>query len=213
MISRDQIRAARALLDWSQPQLAERAGVSTDLISKIENGVTDGSLKTISKIVGVFSREGIVFTQYGVERRDHVLYEIGGKEGWWMDVLEEVYLTLSEDDCKELILLCSDDSVSPPEVNDMYKQIRELGVTFRQLVEEGNTYLVGPLEEYRYIPSNFFLNNVTLIYGNKVAVCVEDNTKAIIFNDHDLMVAWKNIVDLLWDHLRQPKVTSAHGKH
>jgi transcriptional regulator with XRE-family HTH domain len=47
-----QIRAARALLGWSQNQLARRAGVGPATLQRIEqsNGIVKGNFSTILKI-------------------------------------------------------------------------------------------------------------------------------------------------------------------
>ena len=37
----------------------------------------------------------------------------------------------------------------------------------RSLVREGDTYLMGKLDEYRYLPEMFFHNSTTVIYGDK----------------------------------------------
>jgi hypothetical protein len=102
--------------------------------------------------------------------------------------------------------------MSPPEVNNLYRKIRAAGVSMRQLVEEGNPYLMGPLDEYRYMPKERFNNYVSLIYGDKVAVCTDGNTKALIFKDPLLAKTWKNLFDLMWDVLKQPEKSNADEK-
>ena len=46
--------------------------------------------------------------------------------------------------------------------NHTYRRMRQKGIKMRQLVEEDNTYLMGELDEYRYIPSHFFHNNIVI---------------------------------------------------
>jgi predicted transcriptional regulator len=41
MITSRQIRAARALLDWSQQQLADKAIVSLNAVARLEKGIVD----------------------------------------------------------------------------------------------------------------------------------------------------------------------------
>ena len=42
MLTADQVRAARALLDWSQPQLAEASGLSLPTIRRMEGPIGPG---------------------------------------------------------------------------------------------------------------------------------------------------------------------------
>lgn len=59
------VKAARALLGWSQGDLAKRSGVSIPTIARLE-AVGDGQLggrpDTVEKIVTVLVAAGIVFT-------------------------------------------------------------------------------------------------------------------------------------------------------
>ena len=59
-----QIRAARALLGWSQSKLARAAGVGLTTLQRIEQneGVVKGNFSTILKIQNVLEKAGIQFT-------------------------------------------------------------------------------------------------------------------------------------------------------
>jgi transcriptional regulator with XRE-family HTH domain len=64
-----QIRAARALLGWSQSKLARAAGVGLATLQRMEQneGVVKGNFSTILKIQKVLEQAGIHFTddEYG----------------------------------------------------------------------------------------------------------------------------------------------------
>jgi transcriptional regulator with XRE-family HTH domain len=59
-----QIRAARALLGWSQAKLAVTAGVGLTTVLRIEQdeGVVKGNYSTILKIQKVFEEAGVLFS-------------------------------------------------------------------------------------------------------------------------------------------------------
>lgn len=60
-----QMRAARAMLDWTQPQLAEAAGVSVETIKRLERlegEVTATRVATIDAIEKALVKAGIEFT-------------------------------------------------------------------------------------------------------------------------------------------------------
>jgi DNA-binding XRE family transcriptional regulator len=66
-ISIRQMKAARALLSWSQDDLAEKSGVSKPTIARLET--EDGELKgyaaTRIKIISAFGEAGIKFLNGG----------------------------------------------------------------------------------------------------------------------------------------------------
>jgi predicted transcriptional regulator len=68
MITPAQIRAGRALLDWKQTELAERAGVSVISIKNVERGATDPRASTLKAIQSAFEDGGLVFLEPGDTR-------------------------------------------------------------------------------------------------------------------------------------------------
>jgi predicted transcriptional regulator len=50
MITPRQIRAARALLNWSQQQLADKAIVSLNALARLEKGLVDSRVSTVSAV-------------------------------------------------------------------------------------------------------------------------------------------------------------------
>jgi len=65
MRSSAQIRAARALLGWSQTQLARRAGLGLATLQRIERneGIEKGKFSTVIKIQKALEQAGIHFTE------------------------------------------------------------------------------------------------------------------------------------------------------
>lgn len=203
-----QIEAARAMARWSQDDLANKAGSSLSTISQVENGGREASSALEKKIIEAFVKEGIFFTENGVEKRNTSTYTIEG-ENFWESVLEDIYDSLIDKKGAEILLFCSDDRESSPEINNLYKKIRNLGVKMRQLVKEDNTYLLGSIKEYRWIPKENFVNYVTAVYGDKVCLCAEGNTKAVIFNDKQMAKMMKNLFEVVWRNAEKPNETTA----
>jgi transcriptional regulator with XRE-family HTH domain len=69
-----QIRAGRALLGWSQTELAQRAGVSRRTLSAMENGDGRVTQESIEALRRVLLEAGVMFTgsgpDEGVRRND-----------------------------------------------------------------------------------------------------------------------------------------------
>jgi transcriptional regulator with XRE-family HTH domain len=63
MITSDQMRAARGLLDWSRKDLAEKSGVSFASMMRLESfdGVPSSNIKTLDAIKKAFEDAGVEF--------------------------------------------------------------------------------------------------------------------------------------------------------
>jgi DNA-binding XRE family transcriptional regulator len=65
MLTPAQIRAARALLNWSQVDLAAASGVALQSIKNIETGKTDPRLSTATALCRALETAGIIFLDDG----------------------------------------------------------------------------------------------------------------------------------------------------
>ncbi|WP_082549502.1 helix-turn-helix transcriptional regulator [Mesorhizobium sp. Root552] len=61
MLTPQQIRAARGLLNWSQRELAEASGVALQSIKNIETGKTDPRLSTATALRHTLESKGVIF--------------------------------------------------------------------------------------------------------------------------------------------------------
>ena len=63
MITSAQIRAARALLDWSRQTLSDSSGVGISALMRLEsaNGIPGGNIKTFEAVQSAFEKAGIEF--------------------------------------------------------------------------------------------------------------------------------------------------------
>ena len=68
MISAEQIRAARALLGWTQADLARRSGISEVAIKNVERGMTDPRSSTLRALITAFEKAGVIFLPSGNTR-------------------------------------------------------------------------------------------------------------------------------------------------
>jgi transcriptional regulator with XRE-family HTH domain len=62
MIEAAQVRAARALIGWSQAELAEAAGVSVSLVDRFEAGAPDSiPAEAVAKMGAALESAGVAF--------------------------------------------------------------------------------------------------------------------------------------------------------
>src|SRR4051794_39889581 len=78
MVTREQIKAARAVLGWSTRDLAERTGVAPNTVSRFENGA-DALGETLTKLQTTLEAQGIEFVKLDAIRWTRYL-EAKGQE-------------------------------------------------------------------------------------------------------------------------------------
>lgn len=199
-INAEQIRAARAILDWSREDLAAATSLSADTIRRIESGALQPRSSTMAAIKSAFARRGIEFLpNNGVARHDNTVTVLEGKS-YLVRLYDDIYHTL-KDTGGEVLVLCADDRALEPEVMLAENRLRAAGIRLRQLIEAGNeTQQVGAANEYRTIPSTYFHHEMQIVYGSKVASCLSSKFKAVIINDTSWATMAKKTFDLMWQH-------------
>lgn len=206
---RSQIRAGRELLDLKQADLAEMLGFSLSKISRAESGETKSG-DTLLEIKQGLERCGIEFLPNGVVKREDVIFFYDGAD-FYLKTLDEAHnrlmrLPVEE---RELLFLLSDDSVSPPQIIEKHRIMRADGIRMRKLVCEGNTYLLGPLEEYRYVPAEYFTNMVNLVFANCTAQVNGAFNRVFIREDMGAAEGMRTIFETMWNTLPKPKESTA----
>mgnify|MGYP000206210805 CR=1 FL=1 len=207
-----QIKAARTLLDWTQDDLANRAGLSKFSVANLEVARTTPQKATIDKIVKALELAGIEFIEDGVRLKKNTVTIIDG-DAWYLRLLDDVHHSLLKEDHPELLLEFADESKSPNEVIEKVKAMRADGIKMRLMICHGDTNIMGPLNEYRYIPKNKFRNYVTLIYADKVAVNTENQLQAIVIKDALLAETRRNMFSILWELLEEPQETTSEVRY
>lgn len=182
----EQIRAARALLDWSQSDLANYAGLSQTGIARIENGTNQPNSQTIAKITAAFENADIEFLgNSGVRKTSGELHVLKGSEGFrsFMNDVYEKSKTVGGD-------LCLFNGVPAY----FYKWLGEEWYAsharrmseipnFRAkiIVKEGEElFIASNFAEYRLFPENMFHEKTVYVYGNTLAF--------ISFSEHDVII-------------------------
>ena len=207
-IKGNQVTAARALLGWTRPQLADHANVSLTSVQRFESQTGDSTTEIKEAIFTALQKAGIDFSDGGVRPRLSKITVFEGSDSY-LRILDDVFYTL-KDTTGEALFVCIDDRKNPDAVIEGYRRARKTGVKMRFLVEEGNTFLMGHPEEYHYIPAAFYHNNPQVIYGNKIATMTYGFLKQAVVIENALMVeAQKNIFNYLWDKSKKARMTDA----
>lgn len=181
MILPRQIRAARALLDWTAEDLAERLGVSKSAVSYIESGKNKPSSNTRALLYKIFVAEGINFTPYGVEIRDNLITTWSGADAY-KKCLEDVMARLASTQDPVVYFHCADESALDGDIQEIESRMRNQGILLKKTVSDNTEFFWGPKNDYRLIPADYVekCRMVTIIYGNYVVLDVEDSLLRIL---------------------------------
>ncbi|MFQ6550591.1 hypothetical protein AADZ90_021825 [Aestuariibius sp. 2305UL40-4] len=208
LLTSEQCRAARIFLDWRVEDLVARSGLTPDQVRNFEHG-RSRALPVVEALQRTLQSHGIRLTANGgVELEKDRLVVIEGND-CYLRLLQEAMRTLSAVETPELLILYASDRSSPPEVNAQYRRMRAAGITMRQIISSNDTYIMGPLEEYRAIPAAYFTNIVTVIYGDSVAQVNGGETRITIQQDPALAERECQTFQYLWDRGDQPTTTTA----
>src|SRR5690606_21262284 len=161
MLTIEQIRAARALLGWSQSDLADRAGLSQTGIARIENGTNKPNTSTLVKIEAAFSAANIEFIDGGVRMLQDRLLVYEGKDSL-RKLQDDIFHTLCMAKEDKEVLLLGIDELSEAEPQDYQytkmhiKRLQNEGISERIIVEEGEDSFIAPKSWYRKMNKRYF---------------------------------------------------------
>jgi transcriptional regulator with XRE-family HTH domain len=210
MIEVWKIRAAREALGWSQSQLAKRAGATQPYISELEKEkIENPSAQTLENIERAFQAEGIYFTPDGIQKRSSNIFTIEGAD-CYLRLLEDAERVLAPGE--EFLKSGADERRSSPEVIQALNSLRRAGVKTRSLIEHGNTHIMGPLGEYRWMDKSLFVKgDVKVIYADRVAYLVAwaKPPKAIIIQDKIIAEEARRNFEFIWSRSERPDKTTA----
>lgn len=209
----EQIRAARALLGWSQSDLANRAGLSQTGIARIENGTNHPNSQTLSKIENAFEENDIEFMgSNGLRKKTDEIKTLRGTDGF-KEFMNDVFHTAKGHGGQ----ICLHNA----RTSNWYKwlgedwfnmhsdRMRNLGdrIDFRITAEEGTMNLISSaFAEYRWFPKNLFNQQSIYAYGNKLAFMTfkEDDVIIRILDNKEFSDGFRILFDIAWDTVAIP---------
>lgn len=224
MISSHQIKAARALIDWSQQDLADAVDVSLPTLRNIEKG-GDAKSVTLKKIQMTLEVNGIEFGIHdGVKRRSTVLRTLEGQEGYW-EFYDDVYQTIKKSGGDILVSNVDEREFDKwlgnrweIQKNRMMDLSQTQDFRIRILVKEGDRHFTVPeYAEYKWTPQDRFSEIPFYVYGNKLAIILfePENVSISIIDNPKIAAAYAKQFSVMWEQsIVIPKdQQKAQGKH
>jgi transcriptional regulator with XRE-family HTH domain len=208
LITPQQIKAGRAMLDWSAEKLGRRVGLTKAGISNIETGRSSGSVEVMTRIMYALQSGGLEFTEAGgVQPRQSRIVIYRGQKGFraFFDDIYEVARTYDDPD----ICVNNTDEATYDKWLGAYepahvKRMTELeNVRLRVLMKEQDTYLTSTTYcSYRWVPLERFADVSFYIYGDKYAYVefFEHDVTVTVVENQSVAIAQRKMFDLAWEH-------------
>lgn len=203
MISLEQMRAARGLMNWSQADLARLVDLSTTAMNNIDRGLSTPRVSTLEHIQKVFEAHGVEFIDgNGVRLRKDVfrIETFDGPEGfqrYLRDLLETQIATRTES---------LHHSFNEPQflkkhrraLFDFYRAFTEHKLKERVLICEGVTDRYGPpgASDYRWCPRALFNPVGHSVYGDKY--CIFLKGRIVVIENVDIADAYRRQFEQNW---------------
>ena len=225
-VSPAQIRAARALLGWSQEDLAKRAGVSRGTVAALEKGAGAGRLKKktenvttelISKVRLALEGEQVEFLpQDGVRMRSSSIV-IDDLEGANLRLLNDILTTAIKyrhrTKNNEILIYGLREEDAEVSVGDYLSNhialLEQAGLREKILCLPDTERFVCPMAWYRRLPSSVSYDHFppVHVYGNKLAIVQWRPTEVVtIVENKSIADAFRSMFLLIWDLQRELRI-------
>lgn len=203
MITLNQIRAARGLLNWSQSDLARHAGLSLTAVNAIDRELSQPRVRTLATFEKLFESHGIEFTQgQGVRFRKDVfrMETFEGPESFAAYMRDVVETQL--DKGGESLHSCVDEAFFLKKHRkifyDYYAEFTKHKMKERILICEGTLDRYGPRSttEYRWCSKELYTQIGSSVYGDKY--CIYLPNRIVVIENTDIAQAYRKQFEENW---------------
>ena len=214
MITAKQIRAARALLGWSQQELADAVGLSKPTIVDAEKPDHQSRPETLAQIVNTLENHGLEFLRGGVRERDDILRIFYGQDAF-LQLLDYAYMQMANTG-GEILYYCADEKRSSEDVLKREIAMRDIGISQKSLLKTDDTHILGSLEEYKWMPEKLWSDSdVKVIFDNHIAYLIswQNEAKVLLIKDAMIYEIEKRFFDFVWEISAKPTHSTSEWRH
>jgi transcriptional regulator with XRE-family HTH domain len=203
-----QIRAGRALLNWTQADLAEKSGLHVNAVNNAERGLSAPRGSSIEKMQSALEAGGVAFIgARGVELRHHAI-EITKMDG--ADFLRRLTADILDacqgpgDDVIGMIADMQALAARGPAEDRYYRdEIAARGVTERLITADMPGFAPSAGIDVRLVPQHVLGAVDVLVYGDRAAFIVWPQQEAVVLKSRDLAFTQKMFLEELWAQGRE----------
>ncbi len=215
MVTIEQMRAARALLGWSQNDLADRSGLSQTGVARIENGTNKPNSQTLDKIRSTFEKANIEFIDTtGVKKRTGTIKMLRGKDAM-SDFLDAVYQMIVDTGTPEkptqlfmynVVQTNWTKWMGQERWDAHHKRMSERRecIDCRTILKEGDYYFPSAAwTEYKWFPEEIFSDKTFYSFGTKLAFIqfFEDDMEIMIMDNPEFAEGYNNLFQIAWNNV------------
>ncbi len=209
-IDSKQMRAARALLQWTQEDIAEKSGVSLQTIKNTESDRSYPHAKSMDAIQRSFEDAGVEFTdRSGVKLKEDFVNVLTGDSAMER-FFDDIYSVMQKNNGGD-VLICGVEEKAYTDLDSNLVErhldrMEKLGtVKQKVLCRHGDYNFTVPYAEYRWLQEEAFFSAPFYVYGDKLAVILWGNPqKIIILNFMQMAKAYANQFKILWQNAIMP---------
>jgi transcriptional regulator with XRE-family HTH domain len=218
MINAQQIRAARALLEWKQSDLAEKSGISLASINNIERKIGSPRLETLRVLQATLMSAGIEFLGHDGVRRQSEAFAITEYNGenfikdWFDDFAARMQGPT------DVLRVCGLDernfpALAPEQLLLFEAHKEKSGFLEKILIEEGDTFLLSDPCCYRWLSSQLLGTIPYLIYKDCFALAMYDAKRIIVVHSPSIAATFVRQFEFLWQQAKPVPVALKNRMH
>lgn len=211
-LSAAQVRAARALLDWSLDDLAAATNVARNTIARIESGAVKARDETLILIRDAFESRDIKFLPNdGVARYREIIEKFAGPDAL-NRLLDDVYETVKNGGSvcvsganERLFAKYHHEKIEKQHVTRM-AAIKDL-IDFRVIIKEGDyNFSYDSYVTYRWMVHEKFKENPFYVYNNKLAFIKfdPDGPEVWLVDMPSMAASFRDLFDIVWEQCKVP---------
>lgn len=204
MVSPRQIKAARALLGWTQTDLASAAGVHANAVLRIENETVRPRLETLQRIQAACEAEGLRFRgQRGVEIKEDIFETLRFEGPDFMRRLTDDFLPLMRGPQDEVLNVVTDerlfDEADAAQNARFYRAMAKTGFRERYLTTKRYVRFNNPDKRvYRWLPEKTLGTIAYVVYANRVGFVQWRTHEILLIKNESLAATFRGQFEFLW---------------
>ncbi len=204
MITPNQIKAARALLQWKQSTLAQESGVSLPSINNVERGIGSARIDTLSAIQTALENGGIQFIgSHGVCLREEI-FEVHKHEGKdFIKKLNDDLFSCMKGPEDEVVMCSINEKMFPKHVPDemmrYYNHHKKIKFREKILIRNDDDFLLASPQTYRWISSELIGTIPYYVYKDRFAMIMWDVPRVVIIRNKSIADTFRKQFDFLWN--------------
>lgn len=204
MITSEQIRAARGLLNWTQADLARESQISLASINNIERNSGSPRPDTLQTLELTFVNAGIEFIgQYGVQKSRDIFTIYNNQDDSFIKAWVDDFVSCIRASGDEVLFLGISEKVfadyAPEQVLRYEALQKEAQFKEKIILHEGDDFLLTYVECYRWLSSDLLGKLPYIIYKDRVAMFDYPRKRIIIIRNQSIADNFRLQFEHLWN--------------